>query len=225
MTKKIIMGIALASTFLFMGCGGGGGGGSTPPVPVVDNSVLADGQNAYGYYGENVIFGNSRTSGAWTTEAKIDGEDYHATLILDSDGRYFRTGTGNNEDGYYGISLDGQSLQNSGGDYATITQSLENECYLLTVHNGDKTVENAKFCRTYSSETSHVILIMHNVSKDTCESDSFYDNMAKNGVLNLKINSYSNDIDCAEFDTSESYCSESYSGGSNETSCVIEYDL
>jgi hypothetical protein len=34
-------------------------------LPSIDNSILADGSNEYGYFGENVIFGSIEVTGGW----------------------------------------------------------------------------------------------------------------------------------------------------------------
>ncbi len=112
------------------GCGGGGGnsgGGVTPPTQL-DNSLLADGENQYGYFGTNVIFGDSLATGEWT-QTTSSGKSINfelladGTIVLDS-------GTSLGDFYFdYGISKDGQELTWSVGEVWYITGNRSGECY------------------------------------------------------------------------------------------------
>lgn len=131
------MGIALASAFLFVGCGGGGGS-STPPAPVVDNSVLADGENQYGYFGVNVMFANTTIIGAWDFFNRDDNLAFALYSKFDGDGDGFMDNPNNPNRKYidYGISQDGRVIR-TGGDYSsTITLKNILNDYLEYVANG-----------------------------------------------------------------------------------------
>ena len=217
MNKKIILGVMLTSAFLFVGCGGGGGGSSTPPAPSVDNSVLADGQNAYGYYGKEVIFGSSLMMGLWTLEGTYEGVERKLNITFYSDGRFYSEGAGDDGYNYYGVSLNGQVFQNAMGDYGEIKQSLGNDCYMLTQ-------DNFNFCRTASLATVHTVDITYHYPKDVCESDSFYNIMKMSGQSNLTIASYPNDVTCATFGVSPPDCYEWDYGSAGDPACVIIWD-
>ena len=99
----------LLSTFL-IGCGSSGSSGSANILPDVDNSELADDENQYGYFGDNVIFENTKIVGGWT----LIQESSDAVLTLnfhsDGDGSYQRRG-GSVSYGDYGVSKDGKVIQ------------------------------------------------------------------------------------------------------------------
>ncbi len=207
----------VAIALVIAGCGGGSGGGSTTTAPAVDNSILASGQNAYGYYGKDVILGNTVMWGVWNMTATFDGAEHSVDLVFYSDGRFFTTG--DYAYGDYGVSLNGQVLQNSVGDYATITNSLGNDCYTLSINNNGDVLNNANFCKTASLNTIHTIMIMHNASKAVCDMSS-----PGSGQSNYVAKTYPNSITCADFDTSNSICSEASVGIDNSTACVVEAD-
>ena len=72
---KVFIKVILAGllTLSFTACGGGGssnsGGGDTgtnpPTAPVTGNASLSSGENNLGYYGDNVLFGDTIVAGEW----------------------------------------------------------------------------------------------------------------------------------------------------------------
>ena len=61
MRKRIIIEVLTVSIFMFVGCGGGGN--SANSTPTIDNSGNLE--NQYGYFGDNVKFGNQYIVGSW----------------------------------------------------------------------------------------------------------------------------------------------------------------
>lgn len=137
--------VAVFGVSLFVGCGGGGssgdgntgGGGSNssitdPIVPVLDNSVLSDGENSYGYYGEEVVYGNVLAAGSWVYMGNTSDIDFDlladGTMLLN-----FTTGT---IPFSYGISQNGKDLSYGPGEAWRITGEYTNgvdKCYDIDV--------------------------------------------------------------------------------------------
>ena len=91
---------ALSFSFVVSGCGGSsdspsGGGAST-----VDNSEVAEGQNNYGYYGDDVVFGSSLVGGKWSLKDQSTGVTVEFDLYVD----------GSYSDGLYGVSDNGREI-------------------------------------------------------------------------------------------------------------------
>ncbi len=115
--------LVVVMSFVMVGCGGGGGG-SGSGTPVVDNSTLADGENQYGYFGNNVIFANTTVAKMWDFYDRDDNLGYvlYARFNTDGDG-FMASPTLAIDRKYidYGVSKDGRVIK-TGGDYsATIT--------------------------------------------------------------------------------------------------------
>ena len=129
--KKITAIILSGTAILFLSaCGSSGGSSSSTPVdpapPPLDNSILSDGASDYGYFGTDVIYGNTIAAGEWTMSggnSPINFElDADGTLLLDTAIGVFPFS--------YGISADGKVLSHSLGDEKwEITQTLNNDCY------------------------------------------------------------------------------------------------
>ncbi len=143
----IFIGVAVA----FTACGGGGGGSSsTPPPTLVDNAAVAEGQNEYGYYGNEVIFGNSVAVGNWTNKAVYNGSEETVIIDLYSGGEMSLTNItrGISFDGTYGISHDGANMKTSLGDTVAIQSSIGNNCYNVLLTNINKIGSlSAKLCK------------------------------------------------------------------------------
>jgi len=141
MNKKLkVLLSVVAMSFVMVGCGGGGSNNTTSSIPEVDNAVLADGENQYGYFGEDVIYGSSLVTGRWQIEVGSDGHGYGSSFSLYSDGDY--------QEGDYGISKDGRVLIHSYGEEITITDALENDCYKISVYDVNyKDTTNGTMCR------------------------------------------------------------------------------
>lgn len=105
-----------------IGCGGGGGGDSSSGLPTVDNSILADGSNEYGYFGVDVIFGGIEVTGDWNIyNLEVDGESLYATFYSDGTGEIVNSQTNGRTDVVYGVSKDGRVLDTSETIKLTIT--------------------------------------------------------------------------------------------------------
>lgn len=113
--KKIIL---LFSILLLVGCGEEDASYDTSGFETIDNSELSPFVTAYGYFGEDVIFGEKTISGIWTLyDTDSDGIIY---TKFDDDGE------GLTSDGVtfsYGLSESGLTLYLSTGDNLVITTS------------------------------------------------------------------------------------------------------
>ncbi len=110
---KVLVSVMVMS-FVMVGCGGGGGsdgGGSSEPI--VDNSSNAE--NQYGYFGDNVIFGNQKIVGDWTLNQK--STKAYIFMNFDNDGSgNIQDGSGGSLNGDYGVSQDGTLLKGAYSD-------------------------------------------------------------------------------------------------------------
>lgn len=109
--KAILLGLLVGA--MLVGCGGGSGDSLSSNI--IDNSLLADDQNQYGYFGADVIFGGIEIAGGWDL---YNGGDIHDSLY----GSFDIDGTGQlqnqqnssfNVNFAYGVSKDGQVIQTS----------------------------------------------------------------------------------------------------------------
>lgn len=119
--------ILLASIF-FVGCGDDSENPPptpTPPTePILENSILADGENVYGYYGSWVMFGDKNISGHWTTTQEIvRGVD---TKLEFKDDGILIIASGKTE---YGVSNDGEVLESAIGTWSIIDNNVTEYCY------------------------------------------------------------------------------------------------
>lgn len=122
----------------------GCGGSSSSGLADVDNSILAEGLNSYGYYGSEVLFGNQKIAGIWTIESSKTGDT--VSLSFDREGTY---SIENQEVGDYGVSVDGKQIRMSdglteAGMVITYKSTLKDN---LTVYNADGT-EDTYDCYT-----------------------------------------------------------------------------
>ena len=110
--------LVLAISLLFLvGCGGGSSSSNNNVSETEDPTVSNKGfsHNQYGYYGENVIFGNKKIKGEWQmyginpdgtiqyvpTETRYQDEEFQGAY----DNRWTTMGV-------YGVSEDGKTLTN-----------------------------------------------------------------------------------------------------------------
>ena len=124
---KVLLSV-IAMSFVMIGCGGGGGGDSVN-LPSVDNSILADGENEWGYYGTNVLFGEYLVAQSWT--AIDESDDTFIDIEFFSDGDFLFDGY---YVGVYGVSLDGRTIRSDILNDITITGVREN--YYGVYNNG-----------------------------------------------------------------------------------------
>jgi len=137
--KTLKMLVAIFGVSLFVGCGGGGssGDGNTggsdstitePIAPVLDNSVLSDGENSYGYYGEEVVYGNVLAAGSWVYMGNTSDIDFD----LLADGMMLLNLPTGTIPLFYGISQNGEDLSYTLGEVWRITREYTNgvnKCY------------------------------------------------------------------------------------------------
>ncbi len=128
--KKILASIVIS--FGLLSCGGGGGSSSS--TPSIDNSVLANGENQYGYYGKLVEVGGEPITNIWLVYS-MDWEEL-------GDCYFYENGTYKTsyESGDFGVSKDGKYIYTA---YDTVTlTSVESGTYSI-INNG---VEEARNC-------------------------------------------------------------------------------
>ncbi|HQR74255.1 MAG TPA: hypothetical protein PLH07_05110 [Sulfurovum sp.] len=111
--KAIVLGLLVS--VMLVGCGGGGGSGDSPSTKIIDNSLLAEDENQYGYFGTDVIFGGIKIAGGWDL---YNGGDIHDSLYasFDIDGTGWLQNQQNSSFSVsfvYGVSKDGQVIQTS----------------------------------------------------------------------------------------------------------------
>ena len=103
---KILLSV-VAMSFVMIGCGGGG---SSNSLPDVDNSKLAADENQYGYFGDSVVFGNTKIVGGWFLFQESSDGSVTLNFQSDGDGTYQRRG-GSLYYGDYGVSSDGKLIK------------------------------------------------------------------------------------------------------------------
>jgi len=125
---KVLLSV-VAMSFVMVGCGSSSGGGSS--APAVDNSTLADGENQYGYFGENVIFVNSEISkvSIWSFYNHDDNLAYaiYARFYADGDGYMRSPNYVYNKSIDYGVSKDAKVIKT--GDEYTSTITFKSIAY------------------------------------------------------------------------------------------------
>ncbi|MDD3591721.1 MAG: hypothetical protein PHO65_03725 [Sulfurovum sp.] len=129
--KQLKMFCLTTMAMVFTACGGGGGSS----LPTVDNSQVEGVlENQYGYFGENVQFGNYKITQSWTL-INLDTLD---TLHL----RFYSDGEMKHSDSSfmydYGISKDGLTFVSELGEEGSIT-SVEKDFY--EIHNTDGSID------------------------------------------------------------------------------------
>ena len=133
---KVLLSVVTMS-FMLVGCGGSSGGGGDP-APTIDNSGNLE--NQYGYFGDEVIFGNTLVVGNWTNRAMYNGVQETALMNIYSDGEMTLSNITNGLTFYtdYGISQDGTILKTALGDTVRVQSSLGNNCYNILMTNINK---------------------------------------------------------------------------------------
>ncbi len=145
---KVLLSV-VAMSFVMVGCGGGGSSSDNPSAPAVDNSGNLE--NQYGYFGNEVVLGNTLAVGSWTVRAEYNGAIETVSVIMYADGRQTFTNLGNglSFDADYGISQNGTTMKNSRGDTEFIQSSLGNNCYTILMTNINKAGSlTGELCRT-----------------------------------------------------------------------------
>ncbi len=132
---KVLLSV-VAMSFMLVGCGSSGSsGGSSVPTPAIDNSGNLE--NQYGYFGDEVILGNTLVVGNWTNSAMYNGVQETALMNIYSDGEMTISNITNGLTFYtdYGISQDGTILRTALGDTVRIQSSIGNNCYSILMTN------------------------------------------------------------------------------------------
>ncbi len=135
---KVLLSV-VAMSFMLVGCGSSGSsGGSSVPTPAIDNSGNLE--NQYGYFGDEVILGNTLVVGNWTNSAMYNGVQEIVAIDIYADGEMTFTNTGNglSFDTDYGVSQDGATMRTGLGDTIRIQSSLGNNCYNVLLTNINK---------------------------------------------------------------------------------------
>lgn len=136
--------LVLAMSLLFLvGCGGSDSGNSNNEN-AIDNSKLTDEANDYGYYGKDVIFGESIAVGLWHGTANIDGENISNYVTMSDDGF-------TSQGFLWGVSQNGQRLSESDGEIIDIVSVLGNNCYNVNVLTDEGKRISGKMCKTEDS--------------------------------------------------------------------------
>lgn len=98
----------VAMSFVMVGCGESSD--SRTSIPIVDNSVLADAENQYGYFGEDVIFVNAKIVGTWNLFQESSDAGAFVGFSSDGDITYQQMGSITTYYGDYGVSKDGKVI-------------------------------------------------------------------------------------------------------------------
>ena len=117
-------------------CGGGSSSSSTPTTtppttspptvsptqkpPSCSNAELSDGEQTYGYYGENVLFGTTLVSDTWVIELDSTHADLQYGLEI-----FYKNGTVNTANSIC-----------QAPDLATSTYGVSDNCKVLTYNQG-----------------------------------------------------------------------------------------
>lgn len=131
--------------FFLQGCDTSGEEFDTSGFETVDNSELASFFNAYGYYGEDVMFGETTVSGIWLLY-NTSSDDIIVASFQESGNVTILGGSTNT----YGVAQSGLSINISTGETIVITTSEiykqvdEIDCYRVKIY-GD-TTSTADMC-------------------------------------------------------------------------------
>ena len=136
--------LILAISFVFLvGCGSSSSSSDDNiPLKNVDNSSLASGSSAEGYYGESVIFGNHLASQWWTMT--YQGESERFLLKSNGDGIDAEDiNTGYTFD--YGISKDGRTMNRNNSEMIFyIIKPINSRCYNVDLTGEDYDTGNKR---------------------------------------------------------------------------------
>ena len=155
---KVLVSVIVMS-FVMIGCGGEEESGTS--VPSVDNSTRASGENQYGYFGENILIGNSNVVGSWKLNNLEDNTYFGiVTFYADGDGE-LNTGTIYDID--YGVSSDGKTIK-IGGEYS-VTMTIRSIIGEGSTTVGGITTTNDVLKVDYiNSSVDHTLAMLPNYS-------------------------------------------------------------
>ena len=123
------------------GCGGSSN--TQNKNTVLDNSKFADGQNEFGYFGKNVIFGETKIVGKWTESGGEDTWHYK----FQADGQ--KIVIGGFLDGLAmesGVSSDGKKII-AGTDTMHLVKKRSGDCYDVENINSNGGISNRTICK------------------------------------------------------------------------------
>ena len=148
MRKRIMIGAFLVGVFMFVGCGGGNSGSS---IPAIDNSGNLE--NQYGFFGDNVKFGNQYIVGSWFLSQRDINNYLPYIFYADGSARF------NNHSADYGVNKNGTIIKTNGGDiifnsimyaYHEVTgidgSKSTYDCFDVTATEGGATYSNITMC-------------------------------------------------------------------------------
>lgn len=139
-------------TFIFVlsftGCSTSEESYDTSDFDTYDNSELSGFYNAYGYFGEDVIFGEQNVVGIWAFHDTSSDDILYSKFYDDGDMLMSNGSTYT-----YGVSQSGLSINLSTGETIVITTSEihkqtedELDCYRVNIVSSSNTTSTADMC-------------------------------------------------------------------------------
>ena len=136
----------LLPMFILAGCGSSEETYDTSGFDSVDNSELSGFTTSYGYYGEDVIFGEKTIVGTWVLYDTSSDSILYSRFYDDAD-----LLMGNSSEYTYGVSQSGLSINISTGETIVITTSDiykqvdDLDCYRVNIVGANST-SSADMC-------------------------------------------------------------------------------
>ncbi len=144
---KVLLSVA-AMGFLLTACGGSSDSNvSDAPQnqqPPLDNSIIADSSNIYGFYGNNIIYGNTIAAGDWTLYMSIGGTKLTNAITMEADSTLIWTTSFDTVVFTYGISSNGKILTyGPEGGKLEIEKVFDNDCYGIKLLSSNDSVDDS----------------------------------------------------------------------------------
>ena len=144
MKTKVVVALMSSMITLVTLSGCGGSSNTQNKNTVLDNSKLADGQNEFGYFGKNVIFGETKIVGKWTESG---GEDtWHYTFQADGK-QIFNGGFFDGSILDYGVSSDGKTIKTDYFGSMNFVKKRSGDCYDIEEINSKGRIKNRTLCK------------------------------------------------------------------------------
>ena len=134
--------MSIIALVMISGCGGSSS--TQDQKSVLDNSKLADGQNDYGYFGKNVIFGETKIVGKWTESG--GGDTWHYTYQADGE-QIFDGGFLDGAAIDYGVSADGKTIKADGWGTMNFVKKRTGDCYDVESINSKGEIQSRTMCK------------------------------------------------------------------------------
>lgn len=142
-----ILKVLLPIAFLIVGCSTSEESYDTSGFDTIDNSELSGFYNAYGYFGDNVVFGETTIVGTWvlydtSSDSILYTKFYDDGELLMGDGSMYN----------YGVSQSGLSVNISTGETLVITTSEiykqvdDLDCYRINIVSSSGSTSTADMC-------------------------------------------------------------------------------